>query len=180
VTPGELDPPVFETDFGKIGIQICFDIKFDEGWDALKRKGAQIVFWPSAYAAGREISSRAWRHQMYIVTSTQSDTSKICDLTGEPLSQTGKWQPNWTVASLNLQKTFIHAWPAVEKFSAMERKYGSRIRIQTFSEEEWTMIECLDENLDIDDILKEFQLKNMYDSLNDLSLLHSQKRKQPK
>ncbi len=30
VRPGQLDPPVFDTDFGKIGIQICFDIKWDD------------------------------------------------------------------------------------------------------------------------------------------------------
>src|SRR3712207_7956687 len=30
VRPGPLDPPVFETDFGKIGIQICFDIKWED------------------------------------------------------------------------------------------------------------------------------------------------------
>ena len=63
VKPGTLDPPVFVTDFGTVGIQICFDIKYEEGWNALKKKGAQIVFWPSAYAGGQEISSRAWRHQ---------------------------------------------------------------------------------------------------------------------
>jgi len=28
VKPGQSNPPVFQTDFGKIGIQICFDIKY--------------------------------------------------------------------------------------------------------------------------------------------------------
>ena len=40
MTPGSLDPPVFKTDFGIIGIQICFDILWDDGWKALKQKGA--------------------------------------------------------------------------------------------------------------------------------------------
>ena len=47
VTPGPLQPPVFQTDFGMIGIQICFDINWPEGWRALRKAGAEIIFWPS-------------------------------------------------------------------------------------------------------------------------------------
>ena len=46
-TPGEdVGPPVFKTDFGTIGIQICFDVNWREEWRHLKEQGAQIVFWP--------------------------------------------------------------------------------------------------------------------------------------
>ena len=53
LTAGTIDPPVFKTDFGTIGIQICFDIEWPEGWRILAKKGAEIVFWPSAFAAGK-------------------------------------------------------------------------------------------------------------------------------
>lgn len=42
ITPGATDPPVFETDFGTIGIQICFDVNWWENWKRLKEKGARI------------------------------------------------------------------------------------------------------------------------------------------
>jgi predicted amidohydrolase len=176
IRPGPIDPPVFETDFGKIGIQICFDLKYEEGWNALKKKGAQFIFWPSAYAGGSEISSRAWRHQVFLVTSTQKDTSKICDLSGETIAQTNRWQRHWVCAPVNPEKAFVLTWPAVQDFPAMLKKYGSRIRINTFSEEEWTFIESLDSNLKIADVLKAYQLKPMYDFLNELSLAHEAKR----
>ncbi|MDF9800455.1 putative amidohydrolase [Catalinimonas alkaloidigena] len=73
VTPGDLDPPVFETDFGKIGIQICFDIEWIEGWQRLKQKGAEIVFWPSAFAGGRKVNTMAMWHKYYVVSSTQKE-----------------------------------------------------------------------------------------------------------
>jgi predicted amidohydrolase len=130
VKPGPFDPPVFDTDFGKIGIQICFDVKWEEGWNALKRKGAEIVFWPSAYAAGREIASRAWRHQVYVVSSTAKDTSKICDITGETIAQTGRWQRNWTIGPVNLEKAFVLTWPAVSVFPDIQKK----IWIKNFAE----------------------------------------------
>ena len=176
VQPGSFDAPVFDTDFGKIGIQICFDIKWEEGWDALKKKGAQIVFWPSAYAAGREISSRAWKHQVYIVSSTQKDTSKICDMTGETIAQTGRWQRNWVCAPVNLEKAFILSWPAVNLFPAIQKKYGSKVVLNTFSEEEWTIIESLDKDLKIADVLKEFDLKTEYEVLKEVAELQEKKR----
>src|SRR5687768_979857 len=42
LSPGPIDPPVFDTDFGKIGIQICFDIEWPDGWKRLKEKGAEM------------------------------------------------------------------------------------------------------------------------------------------
>jgi predicted amidohydrolase len=163
VRPGPLLPPVFQTDFGKIGIQICFDIKWDTGWEALKEAGAEIIFWPSAYAAGRELNSRAWRHQVYVASSTQAGTAKICDITGEVIAQTGRWQPNWTCGPVNLEKTFLPTWPAVREFAKMQQKYGRRIKITTFDEEEWTTIESLDPDLKVATILTEFGLKSHHD-----------------
>jgi predicted amidohydrolase len=176
IKPGKSEPPVFQTDFGKIGIQICFDIKYEEGWNYLKDKGAQIIFWPSAYAAGQEISSRAWRHQVYVVSSTQKDTSKICDITGETIAQTGRWQRNWICAPVNLEKAFIYAWPSVSVFPDIQKKYGSRIKLTTYSEEEWTIIESLDADLKVADVLKEFNLKTSHDVLKDLSVVHEKAR----
>ncbi len=176
VKPGTLDPPVFVTDFGTIGIQICFDIKYEEGWNALKKKGAQIVFWPSAYAGGQEISSRAWRHQVYVVSSTQKDTSKICDMSGEVIAQTNRWQRNWACAAVNLENAFIPTWPAVYLFPRIRQKYGPKIAITTFSEEEWTIIESLDKTVKISEVLKEYELKTMFDTLNDLAEVHDKAR----
>ena len=176
VKPGKSNAPVFQTDFGKIGIQICFDIKYDDGWNYLKDNGAQIIFWPSAYAAGQEISSMAWRHQVYVVTSTVKDTSKICDITGETIVQTGRWQRNWICSPINLEKAFIHTWPAVTVFPDIQKKYGPKIRLTTFNEEEWTIIESLDTELKVADVLKEFNLKTMHEFLKELSIVHEKMR----
>lgn len=176
VTPGKLDPPVFETDFGKIGIQICFDIKYEEGWNVLKEKGAQIIFWPSAYASGQEIASRAWKHQVYIVTSTQKDTSKICDLSAEPIAQTSRWQPNWVVAPVNLEKVLILAWPTVSMIADINKRYGSKVSIRTYGEEEWLIMESLDKSLKISEVMQAFNLKTVHTELKELDALHTKAR----
>lgn len=45
--------PVYETIFGKIGIQICYDIGFPEGARILAMKGADIIVYPSAFGKAR-------------------------------------------------------------------------------------------------------------------------------
>jgi beta-ureidopropionase len=50
--PGNLGYPVFDTAIGRIGIYICYDRHFPEGWRVLGLKGAKIVFNPSATTRG--------------------------------------------------------------------------------------------------------------------------------
>ncbi len=50
--PGNLGYPVFDTAVGRIGVYICYDRHFPEGWRELGLKGAKLVFNPSATTRG--------------------------------------------------------------------------------------------------------------------------------
>ena len=56
--PGNLGYPVFQTAVGPIGVYICYDRHFPEGWRELGLNGAQIVFNPNATKPG--LSNRLW------------------------------------------------------------------------------------------------------------------------
>ena len=56
--PGNLGYPIFQTAVGPIGVYICYDRHFPEGWRALGLAGARIVFNPSATSRG--LSSHLW------------------------------------------------------------------------------------------------------------------------
>ena len=176
VFPGPLDPPVFKTDFGTIGVQICFDLEWNDGWEKLKEKGAEIVFFCSAYAGGKAINTRAWQNKYCVVSSTIKGTAKICDVTGEEIAKTGYWEKYWAIGPLNLEKAFLHTWPYVEKFKAIHAKYGRKVKITNFDEEEWSIIESLSPDIKVADILEEFDLKTHKDHIKSATDMQKQIR----
>jgi beta-ureidopropionase len=176
ITPGPLVPPVFKTDFGVIGIQICWDIAWDMGWKELRKKGAEIIFWPSAFSGGRMINTMAWQHKCVVVSCTGKNTAKICDISGEEITQTGKWNPNVFCAAVNLDKIFVHTWPFVEHFSEIQNKYGRDIRFTTFHEEEWTIIESLSPRVNLKNILQEYKIPTFEEDIANTEKLQARAR----
>jgi N-carbamoylputrescine amidase len=70
--PGETGFPVFQTAYGRIGVQLCWDNFFPEGTRALALAGAEIVFAPTAAAyASQErwynvLAANAFVNNLYI------------------------------------------------------------------------------------------------------------------
>jgi N-carbamoylputrescine amidase len=56
--PGNAGYPVFNTAVGRVGVYICYDRHFPEGWRELGLNNAQLVFNPSATKPG--LSNRLW------------------------------------------------------------------------------------------------------------------------
>jgi N-carbamoylputrescine amidase len=57
--PGASDYPVFNTRYCKLGVYICYDRHFPEGWRALALNGAEYIVNPSATVAG--LSEYLWK-----------------------------------------------------------------------------------------------------------------------
>jgi len=57
--PGASNWPVFETQYCKLGVYICYDRHFPEGWRALALNGAEYIVNPSATVAG--LSEYLWK-----------------------------------------------------------------------------------------------------------------------
>lgn len=87
VTPGENLPTVVELDFAKVGLGICFDIKYPLHYKKLAQKGAEIIVNPSAWAYLKSIKgqkeqntrifkalniARATENLVYFISSNES------------------------------------------------------------------------------------------------------------
>jgi predicted amidohydrolase len=157
ICPGKIDPPVFQTDFGKIGIQICFDVNWHAQWRRLKEKGADIIFFPSAYPAARQLKTLAWLNQCFIVSSTISRTSSIFDISGDIIETTGKFR-RWAGAVLPLGKRLFEIDFHIDKMRKINQKYGPKVRIQWYHDDDLVSLASLDPDLTVADLIGEFEL----------------------
>jgi beta-ureidopropionase len=170
IMPGEAKPPVFKTDIGVLDAQICFDIEWYDGWRKLREAGAELVFWPSAFAGGSMVNTHAWQNKYCVVSSTRKGTTKICDIDGQALAGTGHYA-TWVCAPVNLEKALLHSWPFCKRFGEIQAKYGRKVNIRTFHEEEWTIIESLSAEVRVADILKEFELRTHEQHIQDADVV---------
>jgi deaminated glutathione amidase len=69
---------IAETPFGKVGLTICYDLRFPEIYRALALKGARMIFVPSAFTmyTGKDhwlplLKARAIENQVFIIAPAQ-------------------------------------------------------------------------------------------------------------
>jgi predicted amidohydrolase len=174
VTPGAIDQPVIQTDFGKVGMQICYDAYWSDGWDNLRDKGAEVVFFPSAMPAGRILNYYAIKNNYYVVSST-GDDARIIDLSGNTLESTSDFI-RYAWCTVNVKKVNVDMWPPNEKIADMYKKYGDRIGVKYWNETDVTTIEIRDPQLELAAIMKEFDIQVLNKYLESETIIHDKYR----
>lgn len=157
IRPGDPDARVFETDFGRIGIQICFDVNWWDNWKRLKEKGARIVFFPAAYPAATQLSALALLNQYFVVSSADTRASRIYDITGRVLASSGGYQ-RWAGAVLPLGRRLFEVDFHIQKMRALQQKYGPKVDVVWYHDDDWFTLASLDKDLTVEDLEKEFGL----------------------
>lgn len=78
IRPGDAPPPVVSTRLGALGLTICFDLRFPDLYQHLRRQGAEVVFAPSNFtfptgSAHWEtlLRARAVENQVYVAAPAQ-------------------------------------------------------------------------------------------------------------
>lgn len=150
VAPGR-EYPVFDLDIGRVGIQICFDICFPEGWFELGRKGAKIMFWVSAYNGGFPLQAYACINKYYIVTSVRTDKSMIIDPCGRILAQTDYWA-NVIHYDLNTDYVVCHYDFNYSIPDIIASRYSDKVKVQSYGDDSLFIVESLTENVKAEDL----------------------------
>ncbi|MDR3676276.1 MAG: carbon-nitrogen hydrolase family protein [Acidobacteriota bacterium] len=175
-TPGK-EEPVFQCDFGKLGIQICYDMDFDDGWSALARKGAELVAWPTQSPQTSQPAARAKRGHYYIVSSTWRNNASIFEPTGKIVSQI-KWpaaekkveagtllapEDNILVQELDLSYAILPWSSALKNGEGLKQIYGDKVGYRYYEDEDCGMFWSNDPHMTIRHMLRGLGLSEQHE-----------------
>jgi len=140
VRPGNVYP-VFETDFGKVAIQICYDWFFPEPAAIFALKGARIIFAPTwgntlPDEAGRVNGESVFRvrardNGVYMVPSVYDGNSLVIDPMGRILACSGgKEGVFWAEIDLNARESleWVGYWRSIGPRHRMVESYGPLLK----------------------------------------------------
>lgn len=108
LTPGD-EYPVFQTDFGRIGILVCWDVQFPEPWSALGRKGAEMILLPAWGGNETLLLARAMENHVYVVSSSYDMKTCIIAPDGKIRAEATKEKPAVT-AAIDLEEKIYQPW----------------------------------------------------------------------
>lgn len=160
VMPGS-SIPVFDLDFGRVGIQICFDIGFPESWEELSKKGAKMVFWSSAYNGGFPLQVYAYLHHYYVVSSVRSDKSKIIDPCGVVLAETDQHM-NVICHDINLDFVVSHYDFNYSIPDMIMKSYPGRVEVRSHLDEGHFLVEPIDDTITTGQLQKELGFESTF------------------
>jgi predicted amidohydrolase len=104
-----MDYPVFQTDFGKVGMMICWDVQYADPARALALRGAELVLMP--IWGGNETlgKARAIENHVFLATSGYSYPTYILDPNGETLAAASEGGAA-AVATIDLNRRYVNDW----------------------------------------------------------------------
>jgi predicted amidohydrolase len=108
ITPGS-DTPVFDTDFGRVGLMICWDSSYPEVAQSLARRGAEVILMPIWGGEEALVRARAIENQVPIVASGYDFRSGVFDRRGERIAD-ATTDPEVVVAEVDLARPTLWPW----------------------------------------------------------------------
>lgn len=141
VQPALATPPVYEADFGRIGMAVCFDVNFPTVWQTLADQGAELIIWPSAYSAGTSLQAHALNHHFYIVTSTYTKDCIVYDITGQELLYEKSDEINISRVTLDLDRGLYHENFNLAKRDRLLAEHGDEVELELWlPREQWFVL----------------------------------------
>jgi predicted amidohydrolase len=101
--------PVFETDFGRIGLMICWDVQYADPARGLALRGAELILmpiWGGSQLLGR---ARAMENHVFLASSGYDYPAAIVAPDGEVLAQQ-ETDGTLAVAEIDLEKRYADKW----------------------------------------------------------------------
>jgi predicted amidohydrolase len=151
ITPGA-SFPVFACDFGRVGVQICYDMAYDEGWAALGGKDAELVIWPSQWPGLVHPAWRALQHGYHVLSSTWRNNASLTDPTGHAIRVMR--EEGVFVERIDLEYRILSWQPALKNGHAFDDAFGPRAGYRYSEEEDCGIFWSNDPSLPIGEMVR--------------------------
>jgi predicted amidohydrolase len=162
--PGK-EAKIFQTDFGRIGAIICFDLNFHELLADYKNKGVELLCMLSIFRGGFMVPSSALRYQIFIATSTPGENSIIVDPLGRILAESSAYG-RIIFAKINLDSQIAHIDYNQQRVADMKKKYQEYVKIEVASPEAVYFISSIHPEISVQDMIKEFEVETLDEYLD--------------
>ena len=151
---------IFDTDFGRIGALICFDLNFDELLAEYKEKGAELLCFLSNYRGGVRVPAIAMQNRCFIASSVPNENGVIVDPLGRTLAESSMYG-RIIFARINLDSQLVHIDYNVDRVRLMKEKYGPAVTVEVASPEAYYFISSLHPERSIRDMIREFEIETL-------------------
>lgn len=141
ICPGT-DAPVFETDFGRVGMAICFDLNFREVAERLKANKTELVCFVSMYPGGRQVQMWALDFGFWMVTAIAAPQSVIVNPLGRIVAQAQPTYMPLVSQRINLDAVVVHLDYNYPKLLALKERYGTDAELDIAQPEARCLLTC--------------------------------------
>ncbi len=159
VVPGT-DCPVFETDIGRVGLLICFDMNFPEVRTALAKGKPDVVVFSSMYRGALQAQALAFELGSFVVTAIATELGLVIDRCGRILKEST--YEALAVVPVNTNSAALHMDFNWNKMDAMLAKYGQGVSFDYHTREAFYVVSSETER-DVSELVKEFNLETADD-----------------
>ncbi|NUP99466.1 MAG: carbon-nitrogen hydrolase family protein [Armatimonadetes bacterium] len=153
IIPGD-GPVCIETEYGRVGFAICFDLNFIELRDGYRALRPDVVFFSSMYRGGIELQAWAVDLGCYMVSSYGTELGRIVDRGGRILEMCH--YEALVTAAVNLNSIALHMDYNYGKMDAMLERYGTALKFDYYTQEARYVISS--ESIPIEEIVAEWEL----------------------
>lgn len=158
------EAPIFDCDFGRVAMAICFDLNFDEL--RLKYAGAMpdLIIFSSMYHGGLMQSYWAYSCRCHFVGAIAGSAtpSEIRNPLGQVITSTTNYF-NFAVAKVNLDCKLAHLDYNWERLRKLKAKYGPKVTISDPGCLGSVLISSEHETISVDEMIKEFEIELLDD-----------------
>ena len=160
------DAPVFQTDFGRVGMAICFDGQFPEVWQRLEDNGVQIVLFSSMYSAGHSLGAYATLHHYYVVSCCNWGECLAYDMTGDRLLAQRKGHVSRIV--LDMDRRMVHLNDANNHVGKNNGRIAKLLAenpgvvVDTFMPaEDWEVLKAVRPGVDVPALMEKYGIRDL-------------------